>query len=280
MVSLGRVYALVVLVSVTLGGCGDGSDVQAVADGAVPDPDARTPVADFDHFEFAIAPTIPLQDRLFDVEVTAYSSADASERQASYDGTVTLTSSVGALSSDAVSQPLSNGTVTFQITLDTAAPNVVLTATDDTFAAITGDSAPFFVSPPGDAATALAVVISEVNWFGNDTVSTDEWVEIRNVSGGELNLSEWTLDGAGTTGSPMVQFDNGTSLADGDYLVVARQQGADLDGERSSLTGVTGVQLHTMELGNSGEVLTLRDVDGTTIESNAHWPLARRRQPQ
>jgi hypothetical protein len=256
-------------------GCGDdGGGVMGATDAAPPTIDARSIADDFDHFEFAIAPVVPLQDKLFEVEVTAYSSTDDSARLTDYDGLVTLTSSVGTLSPGAVSQAITNGRLTFEVSLDANAPNVVLTATDDDLPAITGNSEPFYLSPPGSTATALQVVINEVNWFGNDLASTDEWIEIRNVSGGEINLSEWTVEAAGTTASPIVQFDNGTSLADGDYLVLARRQGADVDGDRSSLTGVANVQIHTMELGNLGEALILRDVAGTTIDQtpSGNWP--------
>lgn len=256
-------------------GCGDdGPGVMGATDAAAPTDDAGTIADEFDHFEFVIAPTVPLQDKLFEVEVTAYSSTDDSARLTDYDGLVTLSSSIGTLSAGAQSQAISNGRLTFEVSLDANAPNVVLTATDDDFPTITGSSAPFYLSAPGSTATALQVVINEVNWFGNDLASTDEWIEIRNVSGGELNLSEWTLEAAGTTASPMLQFDNGTSLADGDYLVLARRQGADVDGERSSLTGVANVQIQTMELGNGGETLFLRDVAGTTIDQTPSgvWP--------
>ncbi len=279
MAIFGRVVMVAILAGMTGAslGCGDdggGGDVVGGTDAAPPTADGGTVADEFDHFEFAIDPVVPLQDKIFQVEVTAYSSTDDSARLTNYDGLVTLTSSIGTLSAGAQSQAISNGRLTFEVSLDANAPNVVLTATDDDFATVTGSSAPFYLSPPGSTATALQVVINEVNWFGNDLASTDEWIEIRNVSGSELNLSEWTLEGAGTTASPMLQFDNGTSLADGDYLVLARRQGADADGERSSLTGVANVQIHSMELGNGGEALVLRDVAGNTIDQTptGDWP--------
>jgi hypothetical protein len=266
---------MMVMLALALAGCGDGGGgVAGTGDAGPGEADAARPDLEFDHFEFTVSPTVPLQDQIFEVEVIAYSSADDSERMSGYNGVVTLTSSIGSLTGNAVSKDVSNGRVAFEVSLDAAALDVVLTATDDEYPTITGDSAPFYVSPPGDTATALQVIISEVNWFGNSSASTDEWIEIRNVSGGEINLSEWTLEGAGTTGTPLMQFDNGTSLADGDYLVLARTQGADTDGERTSLTGVSPVQIQTMELANAGEALILRDVEQTLIDQTpaGAWP--------
>ena len=256
-------------------GCGDGGGgVSADYDAAPGAPDGATIADRFDHFEFVIAPQVPLQHQVFEVEVIAYASSDDSERLSDYQGTVSMSSSIGALSAGALNQDLRNGRVTFEVSLDTAAPDVVLTVTDDEDSSITGSSDAFYLSPPGSTATALQVVINEVNWFGNAEASTDEWIEIRNVSGTEMNLSEWTLEGAGPTATPLLQFDNGTSLADGAYLLLARRQGSDVDGERSSLTGLSGVQIHTMELGNIGESLVLRDVAGNSIDQTpvGAWP--------
>lgn len=262
------------LCALALSGCGDGTSVAGSFDASPPSADASTPAEEFDHFGFVVSPTVPLQDQLFEVVVTAYSSSDESQRMSDYDGVVTMSASVGNLSAGATSQVIDNGKLTFSVSLDASGTDVVLTVSDDQFSTIRGSSSPLYISPPGDTAGAREVVINEVNWFGNHLASTDEWIEIRNVSGGELNLSEWTLEGAGSNVSPIVQLDNGTSLADGDYLLLARRQGADVDGERSALTGLSGVQIHTMELGNAGEALFLRDVAGTTIDQtpSGAWP--------
>lgn len=128
-------------------------------------------------------------------------------------------------------------------------------------------------SPPGDPASPRDVVISEINWFGNGSDSGDEWIELRNVSGTTLDLSGWTLEGAGTGADPVI-LEDGIQLANGEYLLLAELQGADTDGERTSLTGVGGVHLHSVELANSGEILSLRDVEGSLIDRTptGSWP--------
>lgn len=127
--------------------------------------------------------------------------------------------------------------------------------------------------PQGDPAGLRDVVINEVNWFGNGADAADEWIELRNVSGAELNLSGWTLEAAGTGADP-VTLSDGTVLAAGAYLVIAAKQGADQDGERTSLTGVAGVQIQPVALTNAGEELVLRDVEGTLVDATptGAWP--------
>ncbi len=222
--------------------------------------------ASFQHFTFAITPTVPVKGRDFELSITAYSSTDDSVPMTGYDGTLSLTASQGNLSGQVSAQPITGGQATLVIQIDTAGTGITLTATDDDNASITGKTLPLTVILPGDTAAVRDVVINEINWFGNDNSSADEWIELRNVSGGELNLSGWTLTNAGTFGSPTIEIDDGTSLADGDYLIIAKLQGTDVDGSRTSLTGVEGVQLHRIELSNSGEALELHDAAGTLID--------------
>ena len=86
-------------------------------------------------------------------------------------------------------------------------------------------------------------------------------------------MSGWTIAEAGT-GAAAYTIDNGTLLAAGDFLVIGELQGPDVDGQRTSLTGVADVQLGSLSLTNTpGEALTLRDIDGNLIDqAPAVWP--------
>lgn len=267
------------------GACAGGSDDEGVDAGqnidayelpdAVPDAtvDALTPADLFDHFTFEITPAVPLAQRDFQVTVTAYSSEDDAVELGYYDGTVSVTASAGTLSGDTTEVAITGGQVTLTLQDSSAAEDVTLTVTDDDYPSVTGTTAPFTIAPLGTEASALAVVISEVNWFGNDDTA-DEWIELRNTTASTVQLSEWTIENAGTSGTPNLQLDNGTSIPAGGYLVVAKMQGPDADGERTSLTGVENVQLHDVSLVNGGEQLVLKDPDGTVIDSTptGMWP--------
>ena len=153
---------------------------------------------------------------------------------------------------------------------DSNAPVLALTETDAVYPEITGNTADFSIVDTGDDANLLDVVISEVNWFGNEGSSSDEWVEIRNLTRATLDLSGWTIDGLGA-GTDALTIASNTTLDAGAYLVIGDQQGADSDGTRTSLTGVANVQVQSsVALNNGGDALTLRDIDGTLID----YPLA------
>ncbi|WP_376696210.1 lamin tail domain-containing protein [Wenzhouxiangella sp. EGI_FJ10305] len=226
----------------------------------------------FDHFTIEVSPSPPVAGLDFTMNVTAYRSGDDSEVMTSYDGTLSVTASSGALTGETDTQPITAGTAELKLQHDTAAEDVVLTVTDDIFPELTESLTVTFV-PEGDVAGSRDVVISEINWYGNGIDNADEWIELRNISGGELNLAGWMIENAGTSGGAVI-LDSGTVLADGDYLVVGQMQGADVDGERTSLTGVDGVQIQTISLGNGGEQLTLRDVDGNIVDATpaGEWP--------
>ncbi len=253
-----------------------------VPDAEVPDaevPDAAAPadasIGDiFDHFTFELTPASPIAGRDFALTIIAYSSVDDSAPMTGYDGTISVIASAGTLTGETTGQPIVGGTATLTLQDDTPGTGVVLTVTDDVFPAITGQTAPFDIVPPGTEANALDVVINEVNWFGNSALD-DEWIEIRNVSGGAVVLTEWTIENAGTSSFPIVTFDAGTTLDPGETLLVANLLGADSPGTRTSLTDVAAdVQLHLLDLDDAGEQLILADPDGTVIDSTptGAWP--------
>jgi hypothetical protein len=238
----------------------DGADANVGPDSPPPDP--------FNHFTIAINPGTPTQGLDFDVEVHAYSSGDNSTTFA-YDGTLNLSSSCGALTGEA-SGPITAGVATLTVQTVAAGDDCVITVTDADVPTRTGDTMVDIVLQGASAGTR-DVVINEVNWFGNTGSFLDEWIELRNPTGAAINVSTWTIDNAGT-GS--IELPLGTTIAAGGYLVVAKMQGPDTDGSRTSLTGVTPVVLLAVDLVNGGEQLTLRDVDGDLVDQTpaAPWP--------
>jgi hypothetical protein len=257
-------------------GCSSGSSDHA--DGGPGSPDARPrfdadPAGGFDHFAFEIEPGSPLAERDFTVSVVAYSSPDQTTIL-DLDSTVSITASVGTLSGQVDRQPLDRGQASFGLQIDTPGQAITFTVTDDANPLITGTSPAVRVWPPGDQAEPLAVVINEVNWYGSGADTADEWIELYNRSGAAINLSEWTLEEAGSAIGVPVELDNGTIVPAGGYLLVAAKQGPDSPGQRTSLTGVAGVQIQPVSLGNTGERIRLVDPDGSVIDSTpaGPWP--------
>jgi PKD repeat protein/DNA/RNA endonuclease YhcR with UshA esterase domain len=106
-----------------------------------------------------------------------------------------------------------------------------------------------------DCLASGAVVINEVAWMGTAISANDEWIELRNTSSENINLSGWTLNAA--DGTPKINL-SGLISANGYFLL-----------ERTSDHGFPGAAadlIYTGALGNSGENLLLKDGSGNLID--------------
>jgi hypothetical protein len=100
-------------------------------------------------------------------------------------------------------------------------------------------------------ASALDVVISEIAWIGTTASHADEWIELYNNTGGDIDLTGWTLQAA--DGTPSIAL-VGTIPAGGHFLL----ERTDDDSEPL----VTADQIYTGALSNEGEDLVLSDGGG------------------
>ena len=108
------------------------------------------------------------------------------------------------------------------------------------------------------------VVINEVAWMGNLTSSGDEWMELRNTTGAEINLSGWTLNAA--DGSPAITL-TGVIFANGYYLLERTDD--------NSVLNVDADQIYSGALEDGGEILELKDTGANLIDSvdaSGGWP--------
>jgi hypothetical protein len=65
---------------------------------------------------------------------------------------------------------------------------------------------------PGD------VVINEVMWMGSTASDDDEWIELRNMTGNPINIGDWTIEKAATSGGTLT-IPSGTIPANGFFLI-------------------------------------------------------------
>ncbi len=108
---------------------------------------------------------------------------------------------------------------------------------------------PFLLGAEGVQAQTLDVVLNEIAWMGSTASANDEWIELHNNTALPINLTGWTLQS--TDGTPSITL-SGTIPANGWFLL-----------ERTDDTSVPGVaadQIYTGALGNTVEVLELRDL--------------------
>ena len=108
------------------------------------------------------------------------------------------------------------------------------------------------------------VPINEVAWTGTNLSASDEWIELKNLSGNEISLEGWTLIAG--DGQPSVNL-AGSIFANGFFLLERTDD--------ASVSGITADLIYSGALGNSGEILELRDEEGTLIyilDASAGWP--------
>jgi hypothetical protein len=118
------------------------------------------------------------------------------------------------------------------------------------------------LSPP--AFPPHSVVINEVAWAGTQADANDEWIELWNSGGADIDLSGWML----TDGGDILILLAG-SIDPGGFFILER-------GEEDTLSDISADQLYSGALSNSGEELTLFDPAGGAIDSagarGRAWP--------
>lgn len=120
----------------------------------------------------------------------------------------------------------------------------------------------FFVTQKCQAAGE--VVINEISWMGSAANANAEWMELKNSSNAEIDLSGWTLNAA--DGQPKINLSG--MIPAGGYFLLERTSD-------DSVPGVAADLIYTGALGNSGEVLELKDNAGSLIDkidAAAGWP--------
>jgi hypothetical protein len=125
---------------------------------------------------------------------------------------------------------------------------------------------------PGD------VVINEIMWAGSAGGSGDEWIELRNMTSHDIDISNWRIDGAGAGNGSHVEIPNDYSIKAHGYFLIMNNKWNDsaikLDSDLDKDEGMTNVS--GMNLNNNGEQLTLKDKDRHTIDTawkdGSKWP--------
>jgi hypothetical protein len=99
------------------------------------------------------------------------------------------------------------------------------------------------------------VVINEVAWMGTEASTADEFIELYNDTGADIDLDGWTLSAA--DGDPSVILTG--SIPAGGYFLMERT-------DDNTVSDVSADQIYSGSLGNTGENLVLRDQGGAEID--------------
>jgi uncharacterized repeat protein (TIGR01451 family) len=110
-----------------------------------------------------------------------------------------------------------------------------------------------------------AVVINEIAWGGTAASTADEWIELYNTTEVAVILDGWTLQAQ--DGVPSISL-AGTIPAYG-YFLLERT-------DDNTVSDIPADQIYSGILGNSGEVLELRDSGGALVDlangNGGDWP--------
>lgn len=116
---------------------------------------------------------------------------------------------------------------------------------------------PFTIAP---AYSTNDIVINELFWSGSTASTADEWVELYNSTANTINLTGWTLEGAGS-GSEAIELSG--SLDSGNYFLLSNY----VSSSSAIADSIDSTQVDSsLNLNNSGEQLVLKDLHGNTID--------------
>ena len=107
-----------------------------------------------------------------------------------------------------------------------------------------------------------SVVFSEIAWAGSSISASDEWIELTNVSNATIDLSGWTLTGAGSSGA-VLSLPEGASIEPQSTYLIANYE---LAHENTALAAEPDFVTATLSLSNGGFDLRLLDDGGASID--------------
>src|SRR3989344_1705382 len=122
----------------------------------------------------------------------------------------------------------------------------------------------FLLTPSFVSAEQPTILINEVAWMGTVTSSNDEWIELKNNTDADIDLTTWRLEAV--DGTPEINLEGIVSA--NSYFLLERT-------DDDTLPEITADQIYTGSLSNSGEWLKLFDSEGNLVdEINASeaWP--------
>lgn len=112
----------------------------------------------------------------------------------------------------------------------------------------------FFFIPSGAEAS---LVINEISWQGYLGDANNEWIELFNSSGEDINLDDWFLEAS--DGTPSINL-SGLTVGSEDFVLLERTDDTTVPEETASL-------FYSGALSNEGESLILKNSSGSVVDS-------------
>ncbi len=112
------------------------------------------------------------------------------------------------------------------------------------------------------------VIINEVAWMGTSNSANDEWIELKNISGGAVDINGWQIIDQGEQIKIQLGLINKTKLNSGEFVLLERT-------DDDSVLGITADFVYTGALSNTNEGLRLFDGQCNLIDevlADSNWP--------
>lgn len=131
-----------------------------------------------------------------------------------------------------------------------------------------------FLFPGYSHASLQDIVINELMWTGSETSSSDEWIELRNLTGHEIDLSGYKIKYSDDR--EMISISSGKILANGYFLIANSSCDHNYSGGESILNIIPDYIDSGVSLSNSNLQIKLVDSADRVIDiaGNGEKPLA------
>lgn len=126
----------------------------------------------------------------------------------------------------------------------------VVDATDVVADAQAKQTTPSCVYGSGAISGQRSVIINEVAWMGSARSASDEWIELKNISGGDIDLSGWQLMNKGGGVKIALGALKHPVIRSGDFVLLERT-------DNNSAVGATADLIYSGALANGNEGLRL-----------------------
>ena len=113
------------------------------------------------------------------------------------------------------------------------------------------------------------IIINEVAWMGTSASANDEWIELKNISSGEVDLTDWQLIDQGEQIKINLASINGSKIYKSSQFILLERTDDD------SVPNITADLIYSGALSNSSEGLRLFDGQCNLIDEilvNPEWP--------
>jgi len=120
-----------------------------------------------------------------------------------------------------------------------------------------GAGAPALAAPA--ISGTLEVVINEIAWGGTQASVNDEWIELYNPGANPVIVDNWTLKASGWGAAITLTG----SIPDNGYYLLERND----PGDDSTIDDIAADIIYAQKLGDTGDVLELRDENGILIDT-------------